>query len=95
MKKITIVIPVYNEEFFIHGTLESASQINYPKEDFEVLVVTDGCTDGTVEAVRKFPIARILEFEKKCGQVRRPKSRSRSSHAPQHPLHRFKNPRRP
>ena len=55
MKKISIVIPVYNEEFFISGLLESISQIHYPPEAFEVIVVSDGSTDGTVSAVKKYP----------------------------------------
>ncbi|MBP6178149.1 MAG: glycosyltransferase family 2 protein [Anaerolineales bacterium] len=68
MKKISIVIPVYNEEFFISGTLESVLKIEYPREDFEVLVVTDGCTDGTVSAVKKFPFVRILELKQNVGR---------------------------
>lgn len=82
MKKITIVIPVYNEEFFINGTLESVFQINYPREDFEVLVVTDGCTDGTVGAVKKFPFARILELKKNVGRYA---ARKAGAEAASHP----------
>jgi glycosyltransferase involved in cell wall biosynthesis len=68
MKKISIVIPVYNEENFISGTLESISLISYPLDDYEVVVVTDGCTDGTVPAVKKFPFVRLVELDKNIGR---------------------------
>lgn len=68
MKEISIVIPVYNEEFFISNTLESISQINYPKGSYEVIVVTDGCTDGTVANVKKFPFVRLIELENNVGR---------------------------
>jgi glycosyltransferase involved in cell wall biosynthesis len=68
MKKISIVIPVYNEDFFIRGLLESISQINYPKEDFDVNVVCDGCTDGTVSIVKNFPFARLIELKDNVGR---------------------------
>jgi glycosyltransferase involved in cell wall biosynthesis len=68
MKKISIVIPVYNEEYFISGTLESISHVNYPTDDFEVIVVTDGCTDGTVEVVKKFPFVRMIELKQNVGR---------------------------
>lgn len=68
MKKTSIVIPVYNEEFFIRGLLESLAQINYCKDDFEVNVVCDGCTDGTVSVVREFPIVRLINIKKNVGR---------------------------
>jgi len=68
MKKISIVIPVYNEDFFISGTLESISQIDYPSDNFEVIVVTDGCTDGTVAAVKKFPFVFLIELDSNVGR---------------------------
>ena len=68
MKQISIVIPVYNEEFFILGLLKSISQIDYPKEDFEVNVVCDGCTDGTVSVVKDFPFVRLIELKNNVGR---------------------------
>jgi glycosyltransferase involved in cell wall biosynthesis len=47
---ISIIIPAFNEEETLPGTLESLKQQDYPK--FETVVVANGCTDGTAEAVR-------------------------------------------
>jgi glycosyltransferase involved in cell wall biosynthesis len=47
---ISIVIPAHNEEEFLPGTLEALKRQTY--RQFETIVVTNGCTDGTAEAVR-------------------------------------------
>jgi peptidoglycan-N-acetylglucosamine deacetylase len=48
---VTVLIPAYNEESVIVGTVGSALSSMYPK--LEVLVVDDGSTDQTAELVRK------------------------------------------
>ena len=68
MKKISIVIPVYNEEFFISGLLKSISVINYPPEDFEVIVVSDGSTDSTVSEIKKHSFVRLVELKENLGR---------------------------
>lgn len=50
--KVTVLIPAHCEEKVIAETLESATRIDYP--DYEVLVVDDASTDGTLEAIRPF-----------------------------------------
>jgi glycosyltransferase involved in cell wall biosynthesis len=47
---ISIIIPAHNEEEFLPGTLEALNQQTY--RNFETVVVTNGCTDNTAEAVR-------------------------------------------
>jgi len=68
MKKISIVIPVYNEEYFISGLLRSISKLEYPLDAYEVNVVSDGCTDGTVSVVRGFPWVHLIELPKNVGR---------------------------
>ncbi len=68
MKQISIVIPVYNEAFFIPGLLESISRIHYPTEDYEVIVVSDGSTDTTVSVVKNYPFVRLIDLKENRGR---------------------------
>ena len=49
--KISIILPVFNEEKYIQATLDSI--INQSFTDFEVIVVDDGSTDGTLKIVEE------------------------------------------
>lgn len=54
---ISIVIPLYNKEKQIAHTLQSV--LNQTFQDFEVVIVDDGSTDGSVAEVEKFEDLRI------------------------------------
>ena len=49
--KISIILPVFNEEKYIKQTLDSL--INQDFTDFEVIVVDDGSTDSTLQITEK------------------------------------------
>ncbi len=50
--QISVVIPAYNAEPWIGETLQSFAQQTF--RDFEVIVVDDGSSDGTVEVAESF-----------------------------------------
>lgn len=56
MVKLSIIIPAYNEERRIGVTLKS--YISYfskrLKNNYEILIVLNGCTDNTLDVVKKF-----------------------------------------
>ena len=54
---ISVVIPLYNKEKQIAHTLQSV--FNQTFQDFEVVIVDDGSTDGSVAEVEKFGDLRI------------------------------------
>ncbi len=47
LPKVTVIIPAYNEGKSIRATVESALELEYPKEKLEVVVVNDGSKDDT------------------------------------------------
>lgn len=51
--QLSIVVPTYNRREVALQTLATLITQDFPKDEFEVLVVVDGSTDGTAEAVRR------------------------------------------
>jgi poly-beta-1,6-N-acetyl-D-glucosamine synthase len=49
---VSVLIPAWNEEVNIRKTLQSVLDTNYP--DLEVIIVNDGSTDGTHNAITQF-----------------------------------------
>lgn len=58
---VSIVIPILNRRRFIRRTVDTVLQGTY--EDFEILIVDNGSTDGTREAVRAIPDPRVRLIE--------------------------------
>lgn len=68
MKQVSIIIPAYNEEAYIGQLLDSIGRIDYPKNLFEVIVVNDGSTDGTVEIVKAHPNVHLVDLPVNVGR---------------------------
>lgn len=49
---VSIIIPVYNEQATIEGKIANTSALHYPTDRLQVLFVSDGSTDRTVEIIR-------------------------------------------
>lgn len=63
---ISVVIPLYNKEKQIAHTLQSV--FNQTFQDFEIVIVDDGSTDGSVAVVEKFSDSHIrLIHQKNAG----------------------------
>ena len=59
MPKVTVVIPAYNTEAYLAETLQSVFAQTF--RDYEVIVVDDGSTDGTLPTARRFePRVKVL-----------------------------------
>ena len=56
---ISILIPTRNDENHIRSKIMNAIDSDYPKEKIEILVGSDGSTDGTVKEIQSFDDDRI------------------------------------
>ena len=63
--KISVIIPVYNEEKVIGSCLESLAKQTY--KDLEIIVIDDGSTDKSVAIIEnsKLKIANLLLLKQK------------------------------
>lgn len=59
-KKVSIIVPVYNVEKFIIETVECVRSQTY--ENWELLLVLDGCTDRTEEVLEEY--CRVVADER-------------------------------
>ena len=67
MPYFSIIIPLYNREKLISRAISSC--FNQDFQDFEIIVVDDGSTDGSCDAVKRIndPRLRLIRHEKNRG----------------------------
>ena len=68
--KISIIIPAYNEEKFLPLCLESISNLDWPKEQLEVIVVDNGSIDKTVEIANSYNTVVLKNDNKNVSGLR-------------------------
>lgn len=68
---VTMLIAAYNEERGIAQKLEDTLKLDYPKEKFRIMVVSDGSTDRTDEIVKSYSDrgVELLRVEGRVGKT--------------------------
>jgi len=68
---VSILLPAYNEARWLRRRLENLLALRYPSELVEILVGSDGSTDGTAEVARSFGAkgVRLIESAERCGKT--------------------------
>ena len=51
-EKVSIIVPVYNARNYIKGTIDCVRRQTY--QNWELLLILDGCSDGTDEVVSEY-----------------------------------------
>ncbi len=77
MKKVSILIPAYNEGKYIEACLESVCKINYP--NYEIIVCDNNSTDNTALIVQKYKKVILINEKKKGTNAARQKAFSVST----------------
>ncbi len=61
----TIVVPCFNEEESVFGTVESLLALDYPKDRLKIMVVDDGSTDDTWNLIQRYKGHPQIEIHRK------------------------------
>jgi len=73
LPRVSIILAVYNEEIMIERCLESILALDYPKENIEILIGSDGSTDLTSVIAEKYcaryPFIRFYPFSERRGKM--------------------------
>ena len=66
MNRVSVIIPNYNGKHFLKPCLEALK--NQSMTDFEIVVVDNGSSDGSVEMIKdSYPEIRLIAFEENTG----------------------------
>src|SRR5438093_1121539 len=60
--QLSVVIPTYNRRESLLRALNALARQTYPADTFEVVVISDGATDGTREAIESLTMPYRLTF---------------------------------
>jgi len=68
--RVSVVLVAYNEAGRIRARIENLLDADWPRERLEIIVVTDGSTDGTPAIVREIgePNVRVIERAERSGK---------------------------
>lgn len=58
---VSVVVAAFNEEKNLPSCLESVLNQNFPKDEYEIIVVDNNSTDKTVEVARKYGVRVVAE----------------------------------
>lgn len=62
LPKVSLIIAAYNEEVVIEAKVMNALELDYPRELLEIIVASDGSSDGTVEMAKEAGADLVLEL---------------------------------
>ena len=65
-KKVSVVIPAYNEEQYLPGALTALSTQDFPRDAFEIIVVDNASTDKTSSIAHTYGADKVI-FEPRKG----------------------------
>jgi len=71
LPSVSILVPAHNEAAHLPGTLENLQKLDYPQDKLEIIIVSDGSTDGTNEILQNVqaPYIRTVLVPQRNGKA--------------------------
>lgn len=71
LPKVSLIVSAYNEEKVIRSRIENCLSLDYPKENLEVIIASDGSDDGTASIVKEYASKgiRLFDYKDRRGKV--------------------------
>jgi biofilm PGA synthesis N-glycosyltransferase PgaC len=69
---VSLLVPAYNEAAMIELKIRNSRELDYPADKMEILIASDGSTDGTAEIAKMFADGlqvRVLAFPVNRGKI--------------------------
>ncbi len=68
---LTLLIPAYNEERALPAKLESCRALDYPRDKLQIIVLSDGSTDGTNAVAARYASegVELMAFKANRGKI--------------------------
>jgi poly-beta-1,6-N-acetyl-D-glucosamine synthase len=66
---VSLLIPAYNEARVMAPKIENSLALDYPPDRLEIVVVSDGSSDETVDIARRVGGVRVLAFSENRGKT--------------------------
>ena len=69
--KVSVIVPVYNVEQYIDACMESLAAQSLPMNEFEIIFINDGSTDGSLEKCKMYEgmYDNVVVYTKENGGV--------------------------
>ena len=69
LPRVTVVMAAHNEAARLPEKIRNLRALDYPQDKLDILVVSDGSTDGSAESVRGMPGVRVLSYPQRQGKA--------------------------
>lgn len=67
--EITLIVPCYNESEIIEQKIANSFDLDYPKSKLNVVFVTDGSTDSSMELLARYPSVVTFHNTRRAGKT--------------------------
>ena len=66
---VTVLIIAYNEESYADSKMQNTLSLDYPAHKLNIIWVTDGSNDKTVDIISRYPQAKVLHESERRGKT--------------------------